>query len=263
MGIIIQGPTGPTGPAGPTGPTGPAGTVEPNLYQVYVLAGAVDGDGSQANPFGTIQEGITAVLPTGTVHILGGTYSITSTMVLNKAGVTLQGYPNAIVYLEASVIPLVVTGSGVTIDGLTFTSDDAYPVEFIQIGGSDHRITNNVFFGPPQAGPSTDWVVNRGFVTQAGNMTDLIVRNNIFYSMRQPAYLNPNTTGYITSNVVYNTRGFVNDAAVFVYSGNSWGSPENAVDIALLPGTIVGPPFDPITDLSLNNSDAFVDDQRP
>lgn len=104
--------------------------------------------------------------------------------------------------------------------------------------------------------------MNRGLVTQIGNMTGLIVRNNIFYSLRQPAYFNPNTTGEIISNVVYNTRGFVNDQAVMVFSGNSWGSPVNAVDIALLAGTITGPPFDPLTDLSANNSSATIQDSR-
>ena len=255
------GDTGPTGPTGPTGDTGPTGTFEPNPFSVYVQAGAVGGDGTQASPFGTIQEGVTAVSPTGTVHILGGTYPITSTITVNKAGVTLQGAPNAVVELQAAVIAFLITGDGITIDGLTITSDNPYAVEFIQFGGTNHRLMNSVLFGPPQAGPSTGWVVNRGFVTQ-GNVQDLIVRDSIFYSLRQPAYLNPNSAGDIVDNVVYNTRGWVVDGAIFVFSGNSWGSPENAVDIALLVGTPVGPPYDPLADLSANNSSASIDDQR-
>ncbi|EGO65094.1 hypothetical protein ALO_04573 [Acetonema longum DSM 6540] len=174
---------------------------------------------------------------------------------------TLQGYPSTLIELQAAVIPFLVTGSGVTLDGLTITSNNPYAVEFIQFAGTDHKLSNNVIFGPPQAGPSTDWVVNRGFLTQS-NVVDLIVQNNIFYFLRQPAYLNPNSTGHIIYNVVYNTRGFVIDRAIFVLSGNSWGSPENAVDIALLVGTITGPPYDPLTDLAANNSDASISDQR-
>jgi hypothetical protein len=204
---------------------------------------------------------VTAVSPTGTVHILGGTYPITSQIVINKAGVTIKGYPNTLVILQAAVILFLVTGSGVTIDGLTITSDNPYAVEFIQLAGTDHKLVNNVIFGPPQTGPSTGWVVNRGFLTQ-GNVVDLIVQDNIFYSLRQPAYLNPNSTGHIVDNVVYNTRGFVVDQAIFVFSGNSWGIPENAVDIALLVGTITGPPYDPLTALSNNNSVATISDQR-
>ena len=63
-------------------------------------------------------------------------------------------------------------------------------------------------------------------------------------------------------NVVYNTRGFVVDQAVFVFSGNSWGIPENAVDIALLAGTITGAPYDPLTALIESNSNATISDQR-
>lgn len=255
------GPTGEMGATGPTGATGATGTFEPNPFAIYVQAGVIGGDGTQANPFGTIQEGVNAVAPTGTVHVLGGTYPVTSTITISKAGVTLKGYPSTLIQLQAAVILFLVTGSGITIDGLTITSDNPYAVEFIQLAGTNHKLVNNVFFGPPQAGPSTDWVVNRGFVTQS-NVTNLIVQDNILYSLRQPAYLNPNSTGHIINNVVYNTRGFVVDQAIFVFSGNSWGSPENAIDIALLVGTIAGPPYDPLTDLSTNNSDASISDQR-
>ncbi|WP_434067166.1 collagen-like triple helix repeat-containing protein [Paenibacillus sp. JJ778] len=253
---------GATGVTGTTGATGATGTVLPDPFNVYFLQGAVGGNGTQASPFGTIQQGVTAVSPTGTVHILGGTYPITANITINKAGITLKGYPSTIILLQAAVIPFTIIGSGVTVDGLTITSDNPYAVEFIQLGGTNHTVINNTIFGPPQAGPSSGWVVNRGLVTQTGNMTGLLVQNNIFYSLRQPAYFNPNTTGEVISNVVYNTRGFVNDRAVMVFSGNSWGSPVNAVDIALLVGTITGPPFDPISALSANNSTATVQDSR-
>lgn len=260
------GPAGPsggaTGPTGPTGPQGPTGGTEPNPYEVYVQAGAVGGDGTQANPFGTIQEGVAAVLPAGTVYVLPGTYPIASTIALNKAGMTLKGYAGTIVMLQAAAIAFRVTGNGITVDGMTITSDNPYPVEFIQLGGTNHALVNNVIYGPPQAGPSTEWVVNRGFVSQSNNMTNLLVRNNIFHTMRQPSYLNPNTTGYIVDNVVYNTRGYVVDRAIFQFSGNSWGNPENAADIALLAGTPTGPPYDPIDELANNNSAATISDQR-
>ncbi len=67
----------------------------------------------------------------------------------------------------------------------------------------------------------------RGFVTQGGASSEL-VRGNIFHSLRQPAYLNPGSSGTIMDNVAYNTRGYVVDGADFVFSGNSWGLPANA-----------------------------------
>ena len=102
------------------------------------------------------------------------------------------------------------------------TSDQPYPVEFIQIGGNGNQILNCQIYGPNQAGDYSTLVVNRGFVTQS-NVTNLLVRNNIFHTLRQSAYLNPNSTGTIMDNVVYNTRGYVVDRAVFLFSGNSWG----------------------------------------
>ena len=235
-------------------------TVDP--FNIYVRAGSVDGDGSQENPLGTIQEGVAAVAPTGTVHILEGTYPVTSQISVSKQGITLLGYPGNLVMLQANVRPFSVTGSGVTLDGLMMTSDIPYPREFILISGSNHRIINNTIFGPEQAPPSSGWVVNRAIVTTTNNTTNLLIEGNTFYSLRQPAYLNPNTTGDILNNVVYNTRGWVVDRAVFVFSGNSWGIPANAVDIALLVGTQTGPPYDPLSELSDNNSDATIDDQR-
>lgn len=69
-------------------------------------------------------------------------------------------------------------------------------------------------------------------------------------------------TGTIMNNVVYNTRGFVVDQALFEFSGNSWGMPENAVDIALLAGTTTGTPYDPLSELEASNSNATISDQR-
>jgi hypothetical protein len=93
-------------------------------------------------------------------------------------------------------------------------------------------------------------------------MTNLLAQGNILYSLRQPAYFNPNTNGHVLDNVVYNTRGFVVDQGLFVFSGNSWGTPLNAVDIALLVGTTTGVPYDDLTELSNSNSVATISDQR-
>lgn len=256
-----MGATGATGATGLTGATGATGVFEPNPFNVYVQAGATGGNGTQASPFGTIQEGIAAVLPTGIVNILEGTYPVTTSITVNKADITVKGYANTVIQLLAAVNAFLVTGTGVILDELTITSNLPYAVEFIQFAGFNHQLKNCVLFGPPQAGPSTDWVVNRGFVTQ-GNVTNLIASQNLLYSLRQAAYLNPNSTGTIMNNIVYNTRGWVVDRAFFVFSDNSWGIPQNAVDIALLVGTPTGAPYDPITALSQYNNSATISDQR-
>ncbi len=256
------GPTGPTGATDPIDPTGPTGSVEPNPYNLYVQSIAPpNGDGSQDRPFQTIEQALTVVQPNGIINVLPGTYPLIQQISLNIFGLTIKGRAGSLILLQAPVVPFLCNNNNITIDGLTMTSDQPYPVEFIQIGGNGNQILNCQIYGPNQAGDSSTWVVNRGFVTQS-NITDLLVRNNIFHTLRQPAYLNPNSTGTIMDNVVYNTRGYVVDRAVFLFSGNSWGIPENAVDIALLAGTTTGAPYDPLSALEASNSTATISDQR-
>ena len=266
----VTGPTGPTGPqgismigpTGPTGPTGATGTVEPNPYNLYVLSNAgPGGDGSQLTPFQTIEQALAVVQPNGTINVLSGTYPVTQQIALNIPGLILKGRAGTLILLQASLVPFLCNSDNITIDGFTMTSDNPYPVEFIQIGGNNNQILNCQIYGPNQPGDSSTWVVNRGFVTQ-NSITNLLVRNNIFHTLRQSAYLNPNSTGTIMDNVTYDTRGFVVDQASFLFSGNSWGIPENAVDIALLVGTQAGAPYDPLTALEASNSSATISDQR-
>lgn len=214
-----------------------------------------------APPYQTIAEALAAVEPDGVIHVMRGTYPITQQLALTKPGLTIRGSAGAEILLQAPVVPFLLGGGDETIDGLTMTSDQAYPLEFIQVAGSGNRILNCDIYGPEQPGDSSTWVVNRGFVTQLDS-TELLVRGCIFHSLRQPAYLNPGSTGTIMDNVCYNTRGYVVDGADFLFSGNSWGLPANAVDIALLAGTVSGAPYDPLSALEASNSSATISDQR-
>ncbi|MGG3737270.1 right-handed parallel beta-helix repeat-containing protein [Aeribacillus pallidus] len=234
--------------------------VDPN--NIYVMAGSVGGDGSRANPFGTIPQGIAAVNVGGTVHILEGTYPITAQINVNKSGITLLGESDPLLLLQANVIPLLVSASDVTIDGLTITSDVPYAKEFIQVGGANVSLVNNTIYGPPQPGPMSGWIVNRAVVSQ-NNISNILLENNTFYSLRTGMYINPNTTGQINNNVVYNTKGgFLVDRAFTTFDGNSWGVPPNEFDIVLLAGTTMGPPYDDIPALQAANNNATISDQR-
>ncbi len=258
----LPGPTGPTGLPGPTGPTGPAGGIGQNPYDLYVQAGAIpDGNGSQNAPFQTIEQALTVVQPGGVIHVLRGTYPIVQQITVNTPGITIQGTAGTVILLQAPIVPFLLNGGDDTINGLAITSDNPYPVEFIQVSGDGNQIVNCIIYGPNQPGDSSTWVVNRGFVTQGG-ATNLLVRGNVFHTLRQPAYLNPGSTGTIINNVAYNSRGYVVDQATFLFSGNSWGNPTNAVDLALLPGTATGAPYDPLATLEASNSNATVSDQR-
>lgn len=161
--------------------------------------------------------------PDGVIHVMRGTYPITQQLALTKPGLTIRGSAGAEILLQAPVVPFLLGGGDETIDSLTMTSDQAYPVEFIQVAGSGNRILNCDIYGPQQPGDSSTWVVSRGLVTQPG-ATDILVQGCIFHSLRQPAYLSPGSSGTIMHNVCYNTRGYVVDGADFLFSGNSWGA---------------------------------------
>ena len=93
------------------------------------------------------------------------------------------------------------------------SSDAAYPVEFVQLAGESSRLINCHIYGPEQPGDSSTWVVNRGFVTQTG-VSGLLVRGNIFHSLRQPAYLNPGSVsipkdGSWHGYMIWEETGFV------------------------------------------------------
>lgn len=234
--------------------------VDPN--NIYVRTGSIGGNGSRANPFGTIPQGIAAVNVGGTVHILEGTYSLMAQINVNKAGITLLGENDPVLLLQAPVIPLLISASGVTVEGLTITSNVPYAREFIQVGGNNVSLVNNTIFGPPQPLPMTGWVVNRAVVSQNG-VSNILLQGNTFYSLRTGMYINPNTTGAINDNVVYNTKGgFLVDRAFTTFNGNSWGIPPNEFDIVLIAGTTTGPPYDNIPALQAANNGATVSDQR-
>lgn len=234
--------------------------VDPN--NIFVLAGSVGGDGSKANPFGTITEGITAVNPGGTVNVLSGTYPISATIVVNKTGITIKGEQGTTLLLQADLISMLITADDTTIDGLTITSDVPYAKEFIQIGADNVSLVNNTVYGPVQALPMSNWIVNRAVVSQ-GSVTGMNLTNNTFYSLRTGMYINPNGFGEINNNVVYNTKGgFLVDQAFTTFNGNSWGTPANEFDIVLLAGTTTGPPYDNLAALSAANNGATISDQR-
>jgi len=229
---------------------------------IRVKAGSVGGDGSIAHPFGSITEGIAAVVPGGTVHVGAGTYPVTAMINVNKMGITVLGEPGAELILQGDFIAMLITGQGATVQGLTITSDVPYPKEFIQIGANNVKLIGNTIFGPAQPPPMENWIVNRAVVSQV-NIQNVLLEGNTFYSLRTGMYINPSTTGAINNNVVYNTKGgFLVDGAFTTFEGNSWGTPPNEFDIVLLLGTTMGPPYDNLAQLAADNDNANISDQR-
>jgi Thrombospondin type 3 repeat/Right handed beta helix region len=169
----------------------------------------------------TIQGAVNAAANGDTIDVAGDLVVGGQTTV-NK-DVTVTSSAGATITQTATAITFLMSGDGSTLSGLTITSDAPKAREFVQISADDVTLSDNTIFGPSQALPMSGWVGNRGFVTQGG-ITGLLVEGNTFHSMRSGAYLNPNGSGTISDNTLYNTKGdFLIDNADFTFTGNQAG----------------------------------------
>jgi hypothetical protein len=106
---------------------------------IFVRAGSIGGNGSRANPFGTIEEGMDAVNTEGTVHILEGVYTIDLQLIINKT-LTLQG--------ESDPLPQIVFDPASNLDGLVIQADDVTIDSLHLISNRPLTSTNAVFSIP-------------------------------------------------------------------------------------------------------------------
>lgn len=171
----------------------------------------------------TIQAAVDAAAAGDVIEVTGD-LTVAGTTTIDE-DVTVTGAPGVTVTQTATAITFLITGDGATLSGLTITSDTPKAREFVQIGADDVTLADTTIYGPDQALPMSGWVGNRGFVTQGG-IEGLTVAGNTFHSMRSGAYLNPNGTGEITGNTLYNTKGdFLIDNAAFTFTDNRAGDP--------------------------------------
>lgn len=210
----------------------------------------------------SLQTAIDAALPGATIEIASGTHTITTTTTVSKR-VTLTGQPGAVIETSGSgfnVLYIPAGGAGTVVEDLTFVKTDKAGVHnLVQIGADNVTIRNNIFSGQWQAGDSD---ITRALEIQGG-LSGLLIDGNTVFALRQPAYINggtPRTTGTISNNKVYGTKGWVVAGALMTFSDNTWrsdggtGPSENIdCDIALLEGTPFGAPYDPIADLETAN----------
>lgn len=169
----------------------------------------------------SIQSAIDGAQPGDTIQVLGA-LRVTGTATVNKA-VTITGAPGATVTQTSNAITVLMTAAGSRLTDLTITSDFPYAKEFVQVGAADVTVSGNTIFGPGQALPMSGWTGNRAIVTQGG-ITGLTLTGNTFHSLRSGAYLNPNGSGLIQGNTVYNTKGdFLIDNANFTFEANRPG----------------------------------------
>lgn len=252
-------------------PVGPVRRAGLYLATVFVLlAGmAASANATTRNVPGSyadIQTAINASVPFDIVLVAPGTYVIGTTINANVADVTIQGSGIGTTTLQvASPVGklMLILASGVTVRDFTIEKTDlpGAPHELIGIQAANVTIRDNEIYGPD---PGTAWSVN-GIVSRAmvvsGGSNGLNIHDNTIHHLRQPCYITGPTTGTITNNVVYGTRGWVIEGGALTFSGNSWSTGGNqGADIALLPSAN---PLDypNLLALSTANSDAYISAQ--
>ncbi len=172
--------------------------------------------------YASVQSAVDASQPGDTIQVQGA-LTVSGTTTVNK-DVTITGATGASLTQTSNSITVLMAAAGSSLTGLTITSDVPYPKEFIQIGAADVSVSGNTIYGPSQPLPMSSWTGNRAIVTQGG-ITGLALSGNTFHSLRSGAYLNPNGSGLIEGNTVYNTKGdFLIDNADFTFEANRPGA---------------------------------------
>ena len=221
---------------------------------------------TQSTTHGSIQDAIAAANTDDTIAI-NGVFDLSANISLNKRLVLDGGDATTTKIRGNNTLPsigggnyfiyLTGAGAGSTISNITFEkTDKTGPQNLIGLQTGNVTFDTCTFTAQYALGEPD---VSRAFEF-SGSATNFLITDCTFESLRQPGYINAGATGLIEDSYVNNTRGWVIDGAVVQFNGNSWGT--NAVDIAILAGTPLGAPYDPLFLLAANNNDAVIQDQR-
>jgi parallel beta-helix repeat protein len=152
------------------------------------------GNGTQADPYCTIQDGVNHVCAGGTVHVLPGKYD--GGIAVNKTGVTIESTdgPEVTVVDPISTNGFVVTEQGVTIDGFTITGFGG------GMTGPAPEDTGDSF-GNPYTGCG---IVLAG-VSSADNCT---IQNNIIENNFDGILILTNNNEILYNNILNNVESF-------------------------------------------------------
>lgn len=100
-------------------------------------------------------------------------------------------------------------------------------------------------------------------VINAGAFSGIEISNNEFYSLRQPLYISGTSTGNVTNNLTYGTKGWVLEGGNLTFTGNTWGTgaQANVYDVAIIP-SMPAIYYTDIVAMSNANNGAVIEDQR-
>lgn len=247
--------------------TGPGTTTQvgPNVaYAPYwtdapmtTLGGPVH-NVTQDTWFTTIQPAIDASVAGDVIEIFG-THVLSSAVNVNK-DVTLSCDPAALIQVSGTGYRIQLTAAGASLAGCSIQKTDKAGVQnIIYVAANDLTIQDNTIWG--------QFVIGEGDVSRAmeftGGLSGLLITNNEIHHLRQPAYINGLSSGTISNNYVYATKGWVVAGGNLTFTGNTWGTGANAnvFDIAILSG--VGPLYyTDVPAMSAANNNASIEDQR-
>lgn len=210
--------------------------------------------------FASIKDAVDAAQAGETITVNAGTYTLDSTVNFDTPNLTLEGIGNPIIQVSGTGYRIDISASGNTVKGFNIVKTDKTGEQnIIWIHANNTSILNNEFSGQYVFGDSE---VSRAIVI-SGGFSGLFIQNNIFHDLRQPAYISGVTTGTISNNYTYKTRGWVVEQGNMTFTNNTWGTGlnSNIYDIAILSATSSAYYTD-IAQMSLDNSHAFIEDQR-
>jgi len=217
------------------------------------------------NNYTTVSTAISAAIDGDIVNIMSGTYTESSTINLNNA-LTIYGTPSP----SRPVIQTAgtaqdhwlfkVSAPNVTMKNLDITKTNIADQNIIYLAGSNFILDNCKIHGQYTY---DDGTVCRAMVVQAGAFSGIQISNNEFYNLRQPAYISGTSTGNITNNLTYGTKGWVLEGGNLTFTGNTWGTgaQANVFDIAIL-SSCPAIYYTDIVAMSNANNGAIIEDQR-
>jgi hypothetical protein len=203
-------------------------TAGPGFY--VSASGGSGGDGSASNPFGSLQQAITAAegSSTKTIYLQGGTYNFGSTLNLGTAdnGITITSAPGSQAVLDGggSLSTLIqLNGStGVTVQGLTFQNTAANTRAALDLNGaSGNSIIDNHFVNNGEA-----------LLVDNGSNNNTVSGNQFDNSSTSAVEVQNQSNGNLFDSNLVNGTGAIDctGGGFFVHGGNNNTISHNLVE---------------------------------